>query len=305
MSRTNEQEAMVSSALQHRCPFCRADAGEPCRTRDKAGRTGGREVDWPHSRRVAMTRTDPPRTVTRVKALCCTCGEQRTVSDVYRRSNDPNYHHGPDGTAAGWRLTQSLQCVNCGERTRHAVLQPEDRPNNYDERVQRYVLGGEWQGQYPPDRQRLRDEYFALFPRNPNLKHRFVIKTATEAFDEGGQATALCGVAETISTDPRNWGKYKSKKTKRREEARGGFVVAEQLGDTEYEDPETGLWWLDMDCVDCCRVSNELLMAKYRKRLDWFLLKFAAHPELVPDKDVRALMDYVERIYDESTGAGK
>jgi hypothetical protein len=62
----------------------------------------------------------------------------------------------------------------------------------------------------------------------------------------------------TIETDPR-------RETKKR---RDGYIVAEQRGDTEYDDIETGLSWIDMDCVDCCRVSNTTRRAVARLKTD-------------------------------------
>lgn len=160
-STDNTIAQMKSRALSYDCPFCPALAGEPCRTRNS-----GREQDWPHSRRIA--RTTPPDgryQATYVDALCCVCGCRRQISSDYHRYNDPNYGDGAEGKRKGWRRTQTLKCDECSRRTRHAIL----CGNDYDERILQYVLGGEWSGQYPPDRDRLRAEYFAQFPRNPKL----------------------------------------------------------------------------------------------------------------------------------------
>ncbi|QRZ09257.1 hypothetical protein JN086_14215 [Mycolicibacterium austroafricanum] len=92
----------------------------------------------------------------RRKALCCVCGNLRTVSPDYHRSNDPNYGYGDQARAEGWRHTQTLKCDACQDRTRHALLRPTHVGDpDYDEKCQRYILGGEWHDQYAPDRERV------------------------------------------------------------------------------------------------------------------------------------------------------
>lgn len=233
--------AIKAAALSFDCPLCGAASGSSCRTRAVAGRPGGRAKDWPHSQRRALTtppseRRQPPN---RVDALCCVCGLKRTVNPDYHRSSDPNYRYGEEARKQGWRATQTLKCQECGDGTRHAVLlEPREPYCDYTERWQRYTLGGAWEGdaRYAPDLDRLREEYFAQFPRNPNLHHRFYIEDATERWDAGEKtATALCGAAGTSSTDPRTWGTT-SVKQARQQEKYDGYVVAEQLGDIEYTD---------------------------------------------------------------------
>lgn len=267
-------------ALNHRCPFCRADPGEACRTRNS-----GREQPHPHTRRLALTRPAVERTAASdVMALCCVCGAQRTVSGNYRRHNDPNYDYGPIGRKEGWRYTQTLKCEACGERTRHAFLRPGDAWwRDSDEKYQRYILGGEWHGEYAPDRERLRAEYFTKFPRNPYLHHWYTVDEAQAAWEAGERTvTALCGDTMTLNREPNL--------------CRGGRgsgtdepVEPDEVRDMEYEDPETGLWWDDMDCVNCLRVTNERRLKRRRERLESWLAWFACHPEAIPDDDADAL----------------
>ncbi|WP_207548850.1 hypothetical protein, partial [Mycolicibacterium peregrinum] len=136
----------------------------------------------------------------------------------------------------------------CGARTRHAVLHPADgRFQDWDERQQLIAPGGSDDSKYPSSDEyisRLRQEYRQLFPRNPYLRHRYWTKEAKQAWNDGSKkVTALCGEPITLKTDP-------SRPSKTVEEP--GYLVADQLGDTEYEDLETGMWWVDMACVDCC-----------------------------------------------------
>ncbi|ORB26617.1 hypothetical protein [Mycolicibacterium parafortuitum] len=224
----------------------------------------------------------------RADALCCECGNLRTVSTDYRRVSDPNYSYNAVGGRAtnGWRHTQTLKCDACGERTRHALIKPSGGPSDpdWDERCQRYVLGGEWEGKYPPDRERLRAEYFAQFPRNPELRHRYWINEAQTAWDAGHRAvTAVCGATMPLQRDPRSICDQESSPTELER-------PAEIDWETEFEDPETDMWWIDMQCVDCLRVANECRQANRRRLLEALLAWFAQHPETISDADADALM---------------
>src|SRR5262245_44264086 len=57
---------------------------------------------------------------TTVPALCCECGNQRTVSASYRRY-DANHSYDV-GDPRGWRATVTLKCDPCQQPTRHALL---------------------------------------------------------------------------------------------------------------------------------------------------------------------------------------
>ncbi|BDY31451.1 hypothetical protein hbim_05403 [Mycolicibacterium mageritense] len=282
-------------ALNHRCPFCHSDPGQLCRTH----RGRGGELDHPHSRRIGLSgpaqQRDP---AARVNALCCECGALRTVSDdYYSRRQDPNDSYSDQGRKEGWRRTMSLKCDACGVRTRHAVLNPPGAFRDGDERRQLIALGDSDTSDYPFSEEhiaRLRQEYRQLFPRNPYLRHRYWTKEANQAWDDGSKKViALCGEPITLECDPRQPSKKKEAETP-------GYLVADQLSDTEYEDPETGMWWIDMACVDCCRVSNNNHRAHQRKRLELFLANFARSPELIPDSHVGGLIETLEKLYDQA-----
>jgi hypothetical protein len=97
---------------------------------------------------------------------------------------------------------------------------------------------------------------------------------------------ALCG--ESIDTPP--------PERHRRGKPATEPVAPQELTDTEFEDPETGLWWLDMDCVDCLRVGNRAIAEWQRRRLEHLLLTFLVHPEKVADHQVADVLEYLERI---------
>lgn len=274
-------------ALNHRCPFCHAAPGEPCRTH----RGHGRELDHPHSRRIMLTRPDLQAVVaaaaTRRHALCCECGHLRTFSSNYSFSHDDENLGGCLFTdPRGWQATGTLKCSHCGTRTRHALL-AADHSRDLTEDYQRYVLGGDWPHKYAPDRERLRAEYFAQFPHNPRLRHLWGVADE-KAAREAGQAhvPARCGApielppAEQIIKIPPG------------ETVKPGRID----WDTELEDAETGLWWVDMDCVDCLRVSNTRRLERKRTALLAQLVEAAGAVKNMAADDVAALAEHLDRI---------
>jgi len=283
-------------ALERDCPFCGATAGEPCRARNS-----GKEQPYPHSRRIELTRT--PEELLRyapvyVDALCCVCGNKRTVSSKHGSgTKDPNLAHTPLGTSQGWRFTQTLKCSACGEQTRHAVLRPAAASyRDSDEEQQRIALGDPDTGPYGDltDLARIRREYREMpFPRNPHLTHRRFTLEAERAWDDGTKVvTALCGEPLKIDRDPRETQKY-SKDDGRNED---GYVIAEVVSDIEITDHETGLSWIHMDCVDCCRVSNRLNTERWRRCLGRLLYNLSVNVDKFSDDQVADVLDYLRRM---------
>lgn len=264
-----EARSTQEQALMHRCPFCHSDPGQLCRT--ERGR--GRELDYSHSRRIDLSRpAEERRPTTQVNALCCTCGNLRTVSSDYRRYQDPEHDQSEQGEAEGWRKTQGLKCDVCGERTRHALLASDADAQWRDsaERQQRIALGGtdstfSWTDEYLA---RMRAEYFAKFPRNPQLSHRYWIKDADDRREQGEtHMKALCGAEMEI---PSSSSSNKSKRSKY------ALIEPDRIDwDTEFEDPETGMWWVDMECVDCLRLANEHRRESAKDRaaelINWYI----------------------------------
>ncbi|MCX2712040.1 hypothetical protein [Mycolicibacterium sp. J2] len=295
LARQTRQEA-----LKYRCPFCHADPGQLCRTH----RGRGRELDYSHSRRIALSRPVPTvreQAPGRTNALCCVCGNLRTVSTDYRRVQDPNYSYNGHNHREGWRMTQSLKCDACGESTRHAILINEDgrygRHRDYDEIRQRYVLGGDWPDErFAPDRDRMRAEYFAMFPRNPNLQHGYWLDDADKCRAAGEKTMkGLCGADTDVpATDDSALDSPPGELHK----------PAPIDWDTEFEDPETGLWWVEMQCVDCMRVANEWKRQRRRERLQMLLAFFAVDQVRIPDDGVGTLVDHLEKLFERVKGDG-
>jgi hypothetical protein len=61
----------------------------------------------------------------------------------------------------------------------------------------------------------------------------------------------------------------------------------------DYEDTDTGLWWVDLDCVDCLRVSNMKKLARIRNELMRELPHLAARTD---DLDASEVAEIRERI---------
>lgn len=280
------------SALNHRCPFCHADPGQQCRTH----RGRGRELDHPHSRRIMLSRPDLQAVVAAatvpVPALCCECGNLRTVSvDYHFGTDDENRGNGMFMDPRGWIETGTLKCSHCGIRTRHALLN-KDGKRDYAEDYQRYVLGGEWDSQWAPDREKLRERYFAQFPRNPFVHHRWFKHDEKQAREAGKTwFRGMCGEPVPMPEQARENGRNITE-----------MEAPTQLADpkrAEHEnlDVETGLWWTeDGECVNCLRVRHEWLLKQQRTQLLTQLLEVSSAVATMAAEDVTALREHLDRI---------
>src|ERR1700761_3185938 len=69
---------------------------------------------------------------TYVRALCCECGNLRTVSSSYRRY-DAAQSRDDDRHPQGWRMTCTLKCSACKTRfATHALLRDDAEPEYRD-----------------------------------------------------------------------------------------------------------------------------------------------------------------------------
>lgn len=128
-----------------------------------------------------------------------------------------------------------------------------------------------------------------MFPRNPKLKHWYLPDSAKEAHERGDtHMTAMCGDTMEVPSN------YKSR-SKRADT--DGLVSPKRVDwDTEFEDPDTGMWWVDMDCPNCLRLVNEDRVESERERLEYLLAWFAKHPEKIADNDMWELSEHLERL---------
>jgi hypothetical protein len=70
-------------------------------------------------------------TAARERALCCECGNLRTVAANYNPPRDANRTM-EWVDPRGWRMTGTLKCPICATRTRHALLRDTDEPQLRD-----------------------------------------------------------------------------------------------------------------------------------------------------------------------------
>jgi hypothetical protein len=214
-----------------------------------------------------------------MQALCCECGQIRT----YKRAR--NYVGECYGDLSGWaRMIGELKCANCGAITRHALLRSADDFRDYAEQYSRVALGGQTGPDDFTDVERARREYRIGLPRNPYLHHMFWVKDAEKAQDAGQSHVAtLCGGRMLLPAGYRYTGS-----------AAGEYFKPQDLRDQEYEDPDTGHWWVEMDCVDCLRVYNEDRLARRRAHLLRKLKQLALNLNSLDAAVVEALISNVE-----------
>lgn len=244
-------------AMTHRCPFCGADPGTPCR----AHRGRGRELTWPHSLRIRIDRPPTPAK----QALCCQCGQLRTYKHASRAGRS---YRREDEWRRRW--IGQLKCSHCCAITTHALLiDPDASYRDDDERKQLLALGDRPRDKYErfTDLERLQRDYHDALPRNPYLHHRYWTSQAREAWQAGRRdVPALCGATMALNRDPD--GPSSKKET-------SGQLAPDEVRDQEYEDADTGMWWMDMDCVDCLRVANADRLRRKRQLMRAWLFWIA------------------------------
>lgn len=266
-------------ALNHRCPFCRAEPGQACRTH----RGNGRELDWPHSRRLAIVDDWRKQQRALEQALCCECGNLRSFKRARNQlaewGDKQNWH----------RMTGDLKCDMCSTVTRHAILRSGTHRDSAEEFL-RVALG-----ENPSDctdAARLRSDYRQGLPRNPYLHHRYWVAEARKAWAAGEpEVIGLCGEPMELDYDPDGPGHDSRDPNELLE-------PSETRADQEYEDPATGLWWMEMDCVDCLRIANARRYDRLkRQNVDRIsaVLKVMTADDLTLE-DSRQLRELLERI---------
>ncbi|MGV0624461.1 hypothetical protein [Mycolicibacter minnesotensis] len=219
------------------------------------------------------------------KALCCTCGEIRTCHRPRNHQTENYWLSGP--VDRNWhRELGDLKCSNCGQITRHAILHPEGCAfQDHAERVTRIALGDKdpYADKYTDTRDHIRKAYRQGRQANPLMNHLWP-RSETTAARKAGKTTVVAYCGETVPL-PEKVGNPSPQ--------RGEVLLKPDpvRFDQEYEHPETGTWWIEMDCPDCYRVANERRMADRRKLLtEWLAWALRHHSERVPDERVEELI---------------
>ncbi len=161
--------------------------------------------------------------------------------------------------------------------------------------IRTYVLGGPSPYTYDvteDGRERLREQYFAQFPRNPFVNHRWWKSQEREARAAGKTwFRAMCGEPLPMPEEVRENGRDIT-----------AMIEPTQLADpeqTEHEnlDVETGLWWTeDGECVNCLKVRHDWLLKEQRKQLLGQLLEVSTAVNQMDAADVTALREHLDRI---------
>lgn len=216
----------------------------------------------------------------RLQALCCVCGELRSCERPRNHREDNYWLRKP--VDRNWqRETGDLKCGECGKITRHALILPDGHwAQDHAEMMQRIATGNVHSRLNDSDLAEVRSNYRKGLPLNPNLNHFRYDSDAQEAWDAGRRTvTALCGATMPVERDPSVQKKYKHKKGRADDDRQIKPMV---WRDQEYEDPDTGLWWDEIDCVDCLRVWHAELLRQRQAVLSKLMTEFLA--ALLADK---------------------
>lgn len=183
-------------------------------------------------------------------------------------------------------MTGDLKCGHCGRITRHALLREDDGHRDAAEEFQRVALGGEPTDRYT-DAARMRRQYRDGLPRNPYLHHLFWGPEARETWAAGLTTVAtLCGGTMELDCDPDSDSSSQMI----------DYAEPREIRNQEYEDPDKGLWWVEMDCVDCLRLANLWQLKQQRRELLSELLELTAAVERMDPQQVAGIREYVGRL---------
>lgn len=227
-------------------------------------------------------RKSPLMTLQPKQALCCTCGNLRNCLRPRNHRRENYWLSGP--VDRGWhRETGDLKCSECGRVTRHALIMPEgDVFRDHAERVTRIALGSTADPVATEDlRESIRKAYRQGRRPNPNMRHLWSAADE-ETARKAGKTTVVTRCGETQEIPPKS-----------DTFAAEGQLRPDAVRWEECEDPDTGMWWIEVDCPDCYRVSNERRRVKRRKDLKLLLTCALIHwddPRRLPDVHVEDLV---------------
>lgn len=245
------------------------------------------------------------------QAMCCICGSLRECRRPRNYRQENYWLRGP--VDLDWhRETGDLKCAECGRVTAHALLHPAGfELRDHAEMMQRVATGNSHS--HFKNQQQL-DEVAAKFrqgfPRNPELNHFRYDHDAQAAWDAGRRTVkALCGAQMPVHRDPS--GPSSSKKARGAQDDRQ--IKPKLVRDQEYEDTETGLWWSEVDCVDCLRVWHLELLSRRRVVLADVMTKFLAdlladnggYPKKIDLRTIESLVVAFEAAQERNTTAVK
>lgn len=230
-------------------------------------------------------------------ALCCLCGAVRTCRRPRNHRAENYWFSGP--IDHDWhRETGDLKCQECGRVTTHAIIHPDkDVFRDHAEMMQRVATGNNHGHLNAAQLDQVAEKFRQGTPRNPYLRHYWYNCQAQEAWDAGRRTVkGLCGEPMSIERDPSGPSSSESYGDDDRQ------IEPRTVGDVEYEDPDTGLWWTESDCVDCLRVWHLELLRQRREKLGELMTQFmadlladkAGYPKKIDLRTVDALIEALE-----------
>lgn len=195
------------------------------------------------------------------QALCCVCGNVRQCRRPrnYRRDNYWLY----DTVDRDWhRETGELKCPECNRVTVHAIILPDnDSYRDHAETLRKIATGWTRSHLTERDYDRIRTAWRRGTPQNPYKRHlwwKSELKKARKAGQETFQA--ICMVEIPVPT-------MQSKNKGSKSYAHDELVAPNRFHEVDYEDPETGLWWYEVDCTDCLYRANAIALNDQRDTL--------------------------------------
>lgn len=233
-------------------------------------------------------------------ALCCVCGAVRSCRRP-RNHKMENYWLAAPVDRNWHRETGDLKCPECGRVTTHAIIHAEkDALRDHAEMMQRVATGNNHGNLNAAQLDAVADKFRQGTPRNPYLRHYWYREVAQEAWDAGRRTVkGLCGEPMPLDRDPRQFHEKCSGEQRWDDDQQFKPMT---VRDMEYEDPETGLWWTESDCVDCLRVWHLRLLSQQRKKLGELITLFLAdlladnggYPKKFDLRTVNGLIDALE-----------
>jgi hypothetical protein len=222
------------------------------------------------------------------QALCCVCGTLRTCRRPRNYRYENYWLHGT--VDRDWhRETGDLKCDTCGRVTTHAIILPTgDSFRDHAEKLRDAATGWVLKALTDEGHQRIQQRWREGLPRNPYTRHMWWISDEKKA-REAGETHFLAICKERIAV-PKKTAAERDSST-----PIDAFVEPREFHDVDREDPETGLWWFDMDCTDCLYRANAIALDEKRKALK---SKLQSVVDKISALDARTVADLLANFAD-------
>lgn len=223
------------------------------------------------------------------QALCCVCGNIRQCRRPRNHRPENIWLHGP--VDRDWhRETGDLKCDECGRITTHAILLPANSTyQDHAETLRKIATGWVRKSLTDEDYRRIRSAWRQGVPQNPRKRHLWWSSELHEARDAEKQTfEAICKAEIPV---PKMESKNKGAKTYGYDE----LIAPNRFHEVDLEDPETGLWWYEVDCTDCLHRANDIALGEQRKSLK---VKMQEIVDKIDGLDARTVADLLANFAD-------